>query len=187
MDVYVIRHTQPAVASNLCYGQADVPLAETFQQEANDIRSRLPEAFDTVYCSPLARCHALASELNLAAITFDDNLKEMSFGQWENQKWDEINQEQLHSWMADFANQRTPEGESLGDLYQRVEAFIATLNGQSHNKVLVVTHGGVIRCMWSYMLEMPLRNVFKLRVSYGEIMAVKFTGSPQMDRIIRKE
>jgi len=187
MEVYVIRHTKPAVAPTICYGQAEVDLAETFPQEAGKLQEELPDHFDAVYCSPLYRCRAIATELDLSNVTFEPALKEMHFGEWELQAWDAIDQEQLHRWMGDFVTQHPPGGESLLALYQRVTAFLDGLKGESASSVLLISHGGVIRCIWSYLLEIPLRNVFKLPVAYGEIVKIELTSSPQMDRIIRKQ
>ena len=34
MEVILIRHTTPDVPTGTCYGQSDVPLKETFEEEA---------------------------------------------------------------------------------------------------------------------------------------------------------
>ena len=63
--------------------------------------------------------------------------------------------------MADFVNVKTPNGENLLELAERVKLFLDELRNQQHNKVLLITHSGVIRCIWSYLLEIPLQNIFK--------------------------
>ena len=51
MEIYLIRHTTPAVEAGTCYGQADLDVIETFEQEASIIKQYLP----------LHRCTAVRS------------------------------------------------------------------------------------------------------------------------------
>ena len=63
MEVILIRHTSVDVPPGVCYGQTDVPLKPTFEQEAavtqENLKAFLP--FDHVYTSPLTRCVRLAT------------------------------------------------------------------------------------------------------------------------------
>jgi alpha-ribazole phosphatase len=61
--IYLIRHTTPAVARGICYGQTDLDVTETFSEEAAVIRQCLPGTIGLVYSSPLKRCTLLAKEL----------------------------------------------------------------------------------------------------------------------------
>ena len=110
MEVYIIRHTPVAVGKDTCYGQSDVSLSETFIQDLAYYKKELPTDFDIVYCSPLKRCKELAAGLECNNVEFENLLMEMNFGDWENQKWNDINQKELNSWMLDFVNVKTPNG-----------------------------------------------------------------------------
>ena len=56
MRLVFIRHTSVAVERGVCYGQSDVPVAETFETEAEAVKMRLDAyRFDRVYSSPLSR------------------------------------------------------------------------------------------------------------------------------------
>jgi len=46
MEVYIIRHTKVAVENGICYGQTDVALADSFQEELAVLKSQLPNDFD---------------------------------------------------------------------------------------------------------------------------------------------
>jgi len=120
MDVYVIRHTPVAIGKDTCYGQSNVPLADTFLIDVEQFKNQLPTDFDTIYCSSLQRCKDLAVALELNNIKFDNALMEMNFGDWENKKWNDINQDDLNNWMTDFVNVKTPNGENLLELFDRV-------------------------------------------------------------------
>ena len=183
MEVYVIRHTQVAVGKDTCYGQSDVSLADTFLQDAEKLKNQLPNDFDAIYCSPLQRCKDLAIVLELNNIQFDSALMEMNFGDWEYKKWNDINQGTLNYWMEEFVNVKTPNGENLLELFDRVKLFLDNLRKQQHKKVLLITHAGVIRCLWAYTLEIPLTNIFKIPVDYGQLLIINLATEQKLDSI----
>jgi len=183
MEVYVIRHTQVAVGKDICYGQSNVPLADTFIQDAKQFSEQLLIDFDAVYCSNSQRCKDLATELKFENVLFDRSLMEINFGDWENKKWNDIDQDKLNDWMVDFVNVKTPNGENLTDLFQRVQLFFNELRKKEHKKVLIITHAGVIRCLWAYLLDIPLKNIFKIPVGYNEIFLCKLGKERMYDSI----
>jgi len=185
MEVYVIRHTPVTLGKNMCYGQSDVPLADSFDKDVEIYKNQLPTRFDKVYSSPSPRCKALVSALQYPNVAFHNSLHELNFGDWENRKWDEINLDELNHWMADFVNVKPPNGENLSELFQRVKLFFDDLRQKKHKRILLVTHAGVIRCFWAYLLEIPLKNVFKIPVGYHEIFVCKLTEHAANDAIQR--
>lgn len=187
MEIYVIRHTHVAVGKDTCYGQTNVPLAATFAQEVAQFRQKLPTDFDTIYSSPLKRCSDLADALNYEKIQLDHQLMEMNFGDWEGQKWNDINAEALNHWMQDFVGVKTPNGENLLELHERVKAFLDQLRLKSSKKVLLVTHAGVIRCMWAYLLDIPLHRIFRIPVGHQEVFVFKLSKIETTDRIVQTQ
>lgn len=84
MVVYLIRHTSVDVPQGVCYGQTDVPLNPTFEEEAALTSARLKGLqFDKVYMSPLTRCVRLATFCGYPDGERDDRIKEINFGDWE--------------------------------------------------------------------------------------------------------
>jgi len=120
-DIYLIRHTTPAVDKGVCYGQTDLDVTASFEEEAAVIAGCLPAAFGAVYSSPLRRCAMLAERLfPTAPVLLRGELMEVHCGEWEMRKWDELPREEMDPWMADFVNIRIPGGESYIDLHERV-------------------------------------------------------------------
>jgi len=183
MEVYVIRHTPVALGKNMCYGQSDVPLADSFDKDVEIYKNQLPTHFDKVYSSPSPRCKALVSALQYPNVAFHNYLHELNFGDWENKDWNEINQTELNHWMNDFVNIKVPNGESLQELFQRVKLFFDDLRQKNYQSILIVTHAGVIRCLWAYLLDIPLNNVFKIPVGYHEMFMCKLAKNPMEDSI----
>jgi alpha-ribazole phosphatase len=185
MEVYVIRHTSVAVGKDICYGQSNVPLADTFLRDLEYYKNNLPLNFDSVYCSPLQRCKELATVLKFDNVIYENALMEMNFGDWENKKWNDLNQDELNTWMADFVNIKAPNGENLIQLFDRVKVFADSLRMEEHKKVLLITHAGVIRCLWAYLLAIPLQNIFKIPVAHNEIFIFNLTQNSNTDSIKR--
>src|SRR5690606_17532592 len=104
---------------------------------------------------------------------------------WENKQWNDLNQEELNSWMVDFVNVKTPGGENLIGLFERVKLFLDKLRSQPHEKVLLITHAGVIRCIWAYLLAIPLQHIFKIPVNYAETFVFNLHLNPEFDGIIK--
>ncbi len=174
MEIYLIRHTTPLVAAGTCYGQADLDVTESFEQEASIIKQYLPGTIEQVYTSPLQRCKKLAEYLFPEhQLQPHPDLKEISCGEWELKLWDDIPKEILLPWMNDFVNVRIPGGESYTDLYQRtVSCFNTIVN--SPLPAAIVSHGGVIRSILSHLTNTPLIdsfNVFKL--NYGCVVKLQ--------------
>ena len=62
MEIYLIRHTSVDVPAGYAYGQTDVPLKPTFEEEAEEVKKGLSDhTFDKVWTSPLTRCVRLAN------------------------------------------------------------------------------------------------------------------------------
>jgi alpha-ribazole phosphatase len=177
LELYLIRHTRVAIEKSVCYGQSDIALADTFQTELMEIRQKLTLNPDCViYSSPLQRSLQLATAIcpPVQPIT-DERLMELNFGNWELKKWAELNKQELDDWMNDFVNVPCTGGESYTDLYKRSVAFFNQCIQQPHRQVLLVSHGGVIRSILSFVLQVPLSRSFSLQLDYGKISKLKIT------------
>lgn len=204
-NIFLIRHTTPAVARGICYGQTDLDITKSFAEEAEAIRRHLPSApsgIVAVYSSPLQRCSRLARHLFPGhSPTLLDQLMEVHCGKWEMRSWDELPKEEVDPWMADFVQVRIPGGESYLDLHQRVtqcwETIRATMTanaggagagdvanvGDTGGDVAIVAHGGVIRSILSGITGTQLIDSFKVfSLHYGCVIRVFWQGdAPQYE------
>ncbi|WP_194768826.1 alpha-ribazole phosphatase [Tamlana sp. I1] len=170
MEIYLIRHTTPEVEKGICYGQSDLDLVENHLEEFKNIALKIPKKTDfIVYSSPLKRCALLAKTFN-ELVVFDDRLKELHFGDWELKPWNDISEKELNPWMKDFVNTAVPNGESYTQLASRVHIFFETIRASKEKKdLIIVSHAGPIRAFLAQMLDIPLKDSFKIKINYGDV------------------
>lgn len=176
MNILIARHTRVAVDPNFCYGTQDIPLADTFLEEAQAVKDRLKQwfPFDKVYSSPLTRAKKLAQFLQDGNIIYDDRLKEIEFGPWEMITWKEIGLDKFSKWVEEI-DENGPPLETYYDVMRRLKAFFNELTREKPgDKILITTHSGVIRCILALYSGAPLSNIFNFRIEYGGILHLKY-------------
>jgi alpha-ribazole phosphatase len=173
MEIYLIRHTKPVIEAGTCYGQTDIPLAPSFEEELKILRKKLPESFDIIYTSPLQRCRLLAEKLQSKTRCIDQRLLEVNFGTWEMKLWNDMGADSYQLWLNDFVNVKPPGGESFQELLVRVKNFLDELKETSYDKVALVTHAGFIRTAVAHVLGLPLENAFRMSFDYGTVSLLK--------------
>jgi len=170
MELFLIRHPEPAVPEGTCYGRSDIGLAGDAGTEAARLRGMLPAGIP-VYTSPLLRCRSVAEHLSPAPAV-DDRLVEMHFGEWEMRRWDEIEKAAFDAWVADILNFAPPGGESAAAMLARTLAFLDELRDGDAPAAAVVTHGGVLRVLFAHWLEVPPRRWPRLTFEFGAVSKV---------------
>ena len=164
----LIRHGQSTWnESRTVQGQQDDSVLTTAGRgqalrAASELRTY---AFDAAISSDLRRTVETASiigeRLNLD-VTTTTALRERSYGVYEGKLL-----ASLPPHLAGFANgivhdadARPEGGESLRDLYIRTAAFIGQLLAERpHRRLLLVTHGGVVRAARAYCAGITMNEV----------------------------
>lgn len=150
MRLYVIRHPQPQVAADVCYGSSDVAVEPASLASLTDRLAAVLPAGLPMYSSPLQRCTALAvklaGRLQCGPPVLDARLAELHFGAWELRPWSDIAHAEVNAWAADTAGYRPGGGETLIEMAKRVLAFRAKLLALGHDSI-VVCHGGTMRLL----------------------------------------
>ncbi len=171
MKLTLVRHTRLNIDAGICYGQSDVDVSEHFDNESEQLSSKLNgEVFDAVYASPLQRCAKLAQALDKGDIQFDERLKELHFGDWEMQAWDSIPRDYFDKWAQNYGQMAPPNGETFAELQARGVSFIESMRAKHADAhLLLVTHGGMIRALLAHILNMPLKGLFRIHVDYASV------------------
>ena len=164
--IYLVRHGEVAGNAGRLFfsGWDDVPLNERGLQQARAVGKYLQNTnLKAVYSSDLQRAHFTAEEIAaphglqvLAAHAW----REIHFGDWAGadeiallSKWPEL----WRARQADPENVRAPGGESLSDLWKRVQpAWESVVSEHEHEDVAIVAHQGTIRVLLLGLLGAPL-------------------------------
>jgi alpha-ribazole phosphatase len=180
LKLYLVRHPQPAVAPGLCYGAADVPVAEheLAGVHAALAAAGLPGALP-VYSSPLRRCLQLARRLRPQTLHVDARLSEMDFGSWEMRPWSGIARAEVDAWATDLLHYRPGGGECVLDVARRVAAFLDDLRLARTTPALLVCHAGTMRLLAALQTGLPLEQAALQaaatphRIDYGRLVMLE--------------
>lgn len=171
-QLYLLRHTKVVNPNHLCYGQAELPLATSFQDEVLLIKKNLGPWPWPILSSPSQRCLQLAYAMQTSQeLEVDHRLLELSFGQWEGVPWSQIDRSTLDRWADDFVCGSPPEGESFLALQQRVVNAISDyLSSHDPKNLLVISHAGVLRAFYCFMNDWQLSDAFSKEIAFGDFL-----------------
>lgn len=174
MEIILIRHTSVDVPRGVCYGQTDVPLRDSFKEEATITAQQLQDdVFDAVFTSPLSRCTRLAEHCGYPDAIRDARLKELDFGEWEMKEFDKIDDPRLQEWYDDYFHVAATGGESFIMQLQRVSEFLDEVSRQKYERVAVFAHGGVLICAQIYAGTLKMEDAFGALTPYGGIVRLQ--------------
>lgn len=174
MEIILIRHTSVDVPKGVCYGQTDVPLRDSFKEEATITAQQLQDdVFDAVFTSPLSRCTRLAEHCGYPDAIRDARLKELDFGEWEMKEFDKIDDPRLQEWYDDYFHVAATGGESFIMQLQRVSEFLDEVSRQKYGRVAVFAHGGVLICAQIYAGTLKMEDAFGALTPYGGIVRLQ--------------
>ena len=171
MKITLVRHTSVFCGPTICYGQSDMDVAETFLEEAEQVKLNIAnKSFDAVYSSPLQRCTKLAKYCGYDTPKLDNRIMELNFGEWEGIPWTEITDPRIQDWYNDWINTKTTNGESFRDQINRVKAFLDDLRANNEENVLIFTHAGVIRAIAIILGLIEINQAFSdFKIEYGDV------------------
>jgi 2,3-bisphosphoglycerate-dependent phosphoglycerate mutase len=155
--LFAVRHGRTAWnAEQRIQGHHDEPLDALGCWQAEQLAQALAgEALAAIYSSDLQRAAATAAPLaaRLGVVVHrDPGLRERGFGLFEGITHAQIEQqwpEAARRWRERDPGFGPPGGERLADFYERSLATVLRLaNRHAGQAVLVVTHGGVLDCLY---------------------------------------
>lgn len=176
MTIYFIRHTSVNVPKGICYGRTDVPLAETFNEEAAEVAKQLEGIkFDEVYSSPLTRALKLAEFCGFATPIKDNRISEFNFGDWEMKSFDSLYKDdaRFRIWCeGNYIKTAAPNGESFAEQMARFVDFIKEKKAEGHKMIAAFCHGGILACALIYSGKAKAENAFDTVPPYGSVISI---------------
>jgi broad specificity phosphatase PhoE len=185
VTLYFVRHGETDWNRAQRYqGHRDIPINATGRAQARRNGVRLAALLGgraaalKYVASPLKRAsetmRILRAEMGLEATDFptDDRLKEINYGSWEGQPWNDIaalDRAGHAARQADPWNWQPRGGESYQMLAERVGAWLAEVVGDT----VVVAHGGVSRVLRALVLGLSAEEIMRLEVPQDLILVIE--------------
>jgi len=182
MNIYVVRHGESEEnVKGTFYGKTDCKLSDKGKVQSLFLRDKLKDInFNKVYYSPTKRAVEtldLIYDNKNSQKSCDKRLCEINFGNFEGKNYTELlelYEEECKLWERDWISFTPPNGESYLDLYKRVEEFMDELLKESYENVLIVSHGGPIRAIYTYVMNKNLEMFWKFGCNNCDIAKIKF-------------
>ena len=137
--------------------------------------------------SPLQRCGRFADELGGRLglpVQREAGLQELHFGDWEGRSAAQIMEDQadaLGRFWADPYGYTPPNGEPVQAFADRVLAAVERLSCEHAGKrVLLVTHGGVMRLLLARARGLPKEQLLQVEVGHGALVRLVMSEDGQL-------
>ncbi|MCI1944458.1 alpha-ribazole phosphatase [Clostridium luticellarii] len=184
MNIYFVRHGQTNENNKgYYYGKMDVYLNEKGLSQARKAAAFLsPIKFDEVYVSERKRTTETARIIlqdhsQRVKLNVDKRINEMDFGSFEGKNYRDIKKlypKEWEVWCSDWKNQSPPGGESYIQFYSRIHGFMDDILKLDRENILIVTHGGVVRSVYCYILNGNLDFFWKFASKNGDVTLIKY-------------
>jgi broad specificity phosphatase PhoE len=159
-QLILVRHGQTVHnVAGIAQGWNDSDLSEAGKAQVQRLAERIARMQPTaLYSSTLGRAlstaDAISARTGLSVVALDD-LREMSYGQWEGRSFLDVRREDEASYQRWISDEEAscPEGESHGAVRRRLERAFAGINSE---RPVIVTHGTAIRIGATALLNFPV-------------------------------
>jgi len=182
--IFLIRHGQSIANFELKFaGHSDFDLTDLGHHQASLAADYLykREKIDAIYSSDLLRAYNTAVPFSKAYgldITPAKELREIYAGKWESLSFDDIAKnfpKDFDDWMHDFSNARCTDGESVAELFERVNKYLCAIAEENDGKtILIATHATPVRAF----------NCFASGYGADKMSDVSFCGNASLNYFV---
>lgn len=171
MKLIIARHGETEDNVNeIIQGQTGGILTPKGREQTSKLALRLEnEKIDIIYSSDLKRASDTAKEIlkyhQDVPVFYTPLLRERAFGKWEGRPIPEWRKYCKERGLTRREVRPEGGGENFQDILKRVKRFMDELVPKHlGDTVLLVSHGGVIKCLYSILLNKPLKDVMEMDV-----------------------
>ena len=174
----LLRHGETELGGGLRGSLDDALTAKGWAQMRDTVEGQGP--WDRLVSSPLQRCARFADELGERLglpVTLEPGLQELHFGVWEGQSAASLmdtDAEALGRFWADPYGFTPPQGEPVLAFSERVLAAVERLRlAYAGERVLLVSHGGVMRLLLARARGLPREQLLNVEVAHGALFSLR--------------
>lgn len=178
----LLRHGEP-VGGTRFRGRSDDPLCGAGWEQMRGATAGAG-GWDVIVTSPLLRCAEFSAELAAhrgLPLETEERFQEIGFGTWEGRTAAEIADTEpmaLERFWLDPVWHTPPGGERFDAFRARVAAgWNGLLKRHTGKKILLVSHGGVIRLIIAQVLSIPPGHLFRLEVPFASASRIRVRGN----------
>jgi len=184
MDIVLVRHaTCPQVDSVLLGRGVDAPLDERGEGQARFVAKRLlavPRL--VVESSPRRRTRHTAGIIAAqrdTVVRIVPQMDEVDYGSWSGRTFEALAADpQWRRWNRYRGVSRTPAGESIRDVQERVLAHFRKLEQMREGETIaIVTHAEVIRSVVLLALQAPIDDYHQFEIGPASLTRLTVEGS----------
>jgi broad specificity phosphatase PhoE len=174
---FLVRHAaHDNLGSYLAGRLVDPSLGEDGRAQAKRLAKRMRrERFEAIHTSPRKRTRETAARI-AAAVDLSEqvapDLDEIDFGaDWCGRTFDELNADpRWREWNSDRAAAKTPSGESLAGVQERVCRHMRCLSADTRERaVVLVSHADVIKAAVAGQIGLPLEAIDRLEIAPASV------------------
>lgn len=179
-EIFLLRHGDIG-CKNKYIGSTDIGLSPLGEGQIKQLQERLSSRkFDLVFASPLQRCvqtyNLLGLDQNVQNVYYDDRLREIDFGEWEEKTFAEIvgdDSKSVEEWSTGNTEFCFPQGEKIHDFQARILNFVRDLYDFTGRGILIISHGGVIRYLICALLNLSFEHYLYFKIDYARLTTVQ--------------
>ncbi|WP_194789435.1 alpha-ribazole phosphatase family protein [Pseudomonas sp. UFMG81] len=177
MILDLLRHGETELGGGLRGSLDDALTEKGWAQMRQAVAEGGP--WDVLVSSPLQRCALFADELGARLglpVQREADVRELHFGDWEGRSAAQIMDSEAEAlglfWNDPYAF-TPPAGEPVLAFAERVQGAVGRLAYQHAGKrVLLVTHGGVMRLLLAQARGLPREQLLQVEVGHGALLRV---------------
>jgi broad specificity phosphatase PhoE len=181
MRLIIVRHGETEEnVKQILQGHIAGKLTKKGMDSAKKLASLLrKEKIDLILSSDLERAiytTKVVAKFHKVPVHYHKNLRERSYGIFDGTGGHSLEEAEKASGLSrdEF---RPPKGESRIDMRNRVKKLMDRFYEKYKDKtILVSTHGGVIRCLASIYLRVPLDQTLKMKTTNSGILIIDVKG-----------
>lgn len=155
---------------NRIQGSLDIPLNHEGKREAQKISTELSETkIDAIYSSPAACSLSTALEIAVShriKVKKMNEFKELNHSVWQGLLHKTVKKrykKQYKLWRTSPASGRPPNGESVGEAYDRAVSALHKLADRHGNETLcIVSHDVIFSVIKCYLKNIELEKIWDL-------------------------
>ncbi len=177
--IFLVRHGQTDWnTQHRVQGHTNIPLNKLGIHQSKKLVATLKyESIGHVYCSDLIRCAFTARNLSKeigAELVETPILRERNFGHLEGETFHVTTPffNTMESQGLDYVDIKPDQGESIRDVWNRVDPIVTEIE-KLDNNVVIITHGGTCSILLAKFLKMDVKCVPSFTFSNCSITEIK--------------